>query len=304
MHEPARITPKTGQIWRNKISSKNYRVLFTSDWGTAEPYVTIGRIVKRLFDEPEEVQVEGQLFLMDFELVQEPEEEYLHKNPENLGTSSEPSQKVGTCQKTPVYESLQQEDCKKRGFVRPSHETPEHYRLDPEPIAVIKAWDLGFCLGNVIKYLARAGHKAGESRDKDLHIHAYEKETGKTLCITGVRASEGGLRAYHADRQGCVFRNPKGEVYKFQPLSPVSDEFMDWYIEKRQIKLAAVYNEPYNFKRTGCKGCPYNVHIAQELDTMEHLMPNERTQCEIIWKPVYDEYRRIGYRKMRKEHKE
>jgi len=135
-------------------------------------------------------------------------------------------------------------------------------------------------------------------------IHAYEKETGKTLCITGVRASEGGLRAYHADRQGCVFRNPKGEVYKFQPLSPVSDEFMDWYIEKRQIKLAAVYNEPYNFKRTGCKGCPYNVHIAQELDTMEHLMPNERTQCEIIWKPVYDEYRRIGYRKMRKEHKE
>ena len=52
MHEPARITPKTGQIWRNKISSKNYRVLFTSDWGTAEPYVTIGRIVKRLFDEP------------------------------------------------------------------------------------------------------------------------------------------------------------------------------------------------------------------------------------------------------------
>lgn len=169
MHEPARITPKTGQIWRNKISSKNYRVLFTSDWGTAEPYVTIGRIVKRLFDEPEEVQVEGQLFLMDFELVQEPEEEYLHKNPENLGTSSEPSQKVGTCQKTPVSESLQQEDCKKRGFVRPSHETPEHYRLDPEPIAVIKAWDLGFCLGNVIKYLARAGHKAGESRDKDLH---------------------------------------------------------------------------------------------------------------------------------------
>lgn len=50
-----------------------------------------------------------------------------------------------------------------------SHTTPEHYKLDPEPIAVIKAWDLGFCLGNVIKYIARAGHKAGESRDSDLH---------------------------------------------------------------------------------------------------------------------------------------
>lgn len=75
----------------------------------------------------------------------------------------------GNSQKTPIPESLQQEDCKKRTFVRPSHETPDHYRLNPEPIAVIKAWDLGFCLGNVIKYIARAGHKAGESRDSDLH---------------------------------------------------------------------------------------------------------------------------------------
>ena len=29
---------------------------------------------------------------------------------------------------------------------------------------------------------------------------------------------------------------------------------------------------------------------------MEKLLPNERKQCEIIWKPVYEEYRRIGYR--------
>lgn len=50
-----------------------------------------------------------------------------------------------------------------------SHTTPDHYRLNPEPIDVIRGWNLGFCLGNVIKYIARAGHKAGESRDKDLH---------------------------------------------------------------------------------------------------------------------------------------
>ena len=75
----------------------------------------------------------------------------------------------GNSQKTPISESLQQEDCKKRTFVRPSHTTPEHYKLTPEPIDVIRGWNLGFCLGNVIKYIARAGHKAGESRDKDLH---------------------------------------------------------------------------------------------------------------------------------------
>lgn len=52
------------------------------------------------------------------------------------------------------------------------HDRPQvsHYnRLDPEPIDIIKAWDLDFCLGNVIKYIARAGHKEGEARDKDLH---------------------------------------------------------------------------------------------------------------------------------------
>jgi len=54
-------------------------------------------------------------------------------------------------------------------LIKPSHTTPDHYKLTPEPIDVIKGWDLGFCLGNVIKYLARAGHKDGESRDKDLH---------------------------------------------------------------------------------------------------------------------------------------
>lgn len=29
---------------------------------------------------------------------------------------------------------------------------------------------------------------------------------------------------------------------------------------------------------------------------MTIYMPIERRQCEIIWKPVYDEYRRLNYR--------
>ena len=29
---------------------------------------------------------------------------------------------------------------------------------------------------------------------------------------------------------------------------------------------------------------------------MGRLLPNEAKQCEIIWKPVYDEYRRISFR--------
>ncbi len=46
---------------------------------------------------------------------------------------------------------------------------PDHYkRLDPEPITVIEAWNLGFCEGNALKYLARAGFKPGQARDLDL----------------------------------------------------------------------------------------------------------------------------------------
>ena len=36
---------------------------------------------------------------------------------------------------------------------------------------------------------------------------------------------------------------------------------------------------------------------------MEKFLPNERKQCETIWEPVYDEYRRIGYRLKEREKK-
>lgn len=46
---------------------------------------------------------------------------------------------------------------------------PEHYtRLDPEPIEVIEAWNLDFFRGSAIKYIARAGFKAGQDEVTDL----------------------------------------------------------------------------------------------------------------------------------------
>lgn len=44
--------------------------------------------------------------------------------------------------------------------------TPRHYtELTPEPIEVIEGWGLGFCVGNAIKYLARAGRKSPDARE-------------------------------------------------------------------------------------------------------------------------------------------
>lgn len=48
---------------------------------------------------------------------------------------------------------------------------PAHYGGADNPyeaIKVIEAWDLGFCLGNTVKYIARAGKKSGTEELVDL----------------------------------------------------------------------------------------------------------------------------------------
>jgi hypothetical protein len=67
---------------------------------------------------------------------------------------------VGYHQKTPKIDNAEIID--RNGVARPFDDVsnPPHYtRLSPEPIDVIAAWGLNFNLGNVVKYIARAGHK-------------------------------------------------------------------------------------------------------------------------------------------------
>lgn len=57
-----------------------------------------------------------------------------------------------------------------------SKTTPDHYGGAGNPyeaIKVIEAWGLGFCLGNAVKYLCRAGKKQGESACDDLEKAAW-----------------------------------------------------------------------------------------------------------------------------------
>jgi Protein of unknwon function (DUF3310) len=43
---------------------------------------------------------------------------------------------------------------------------PPHYTYGGlEPITAIEAWGLGFCLGNAVKYIARAAHKGALLED-------------------------------------------------------------------------------------------------------------------------------------------
>ena len=124
-------------------------------------------------------------------------------------------------------------------------------------------------------------------------IHKWEKDNHKSIGITGMRADEGGNRA----RLGCIITDSKTKkVIRFHPLIKVDENWEDEFVRKNLIQICDLYKPPYNFKRTGCKGCPYSLDLAHQLEIMEQLLPNERKQCEFIWKPVYEEYRRLNYR--------
>ncbi len=129
-------------------------------------------------------------------------------------------------------------------------------------------------------------------------LNEYVNESGRKINIIGLRIAEGGERVSH---KGCVVFDYKGKLKSFKPLNSVSDNFMEWFIKRQNIKLCKLYYQPYNFKRTGCKGCPFSLDLQEQLETMELYLPNERKQCELLWKPVYDEYRRIGYRLKKNE---
>jgi len=126
---------------------------------------------------------------------------------------------------------------------------------------------------------------------KEEPMQRWEKENNRKIALTGIMREEGGRRM----KSGCTVFKGKN-LRRFQPMAVVSKDWEEWYISERRISLCSLYYPPFNFERTGCKGCPFNVDIQEELDVLREVLPNEAKQCEIIWKPVYDEYRRIGYR--------
>lgn len=130
---------------------------------------------------------------------------------------------------------------------------------------------------------------------KEEPLDCWAKENSRPYKILGIMTDEHGAR----EKAQCLaFSN--NDLKSFQPLTAVTKEWEEWFISKYSIEISDIYKPPYSFHRTGCKGCPFALHLQEELDTLEKFFPAERKQCEFIWKPVYDEYRRLGYR-LRKE---
>jgi hypothetical protein len=74
-------------------------------------------------------------------------------------------------------------------LIMPGHDAikPDYYKTDSiyEPWKIIDAYGLDFYLGNALKYLLRAGNKAGNPMEQDLKKaveyinHVIEKEKSK-----------------------------------------------------------------------------------------------------------------------------
>lgn len=120
-------------------------------------------------------------------------------------------------------------------------------------------------------------------------------QNNRPITITGIRQGEKGLRQ---SMQGCTvfYDDDCKDLKKFHPLFPCTDTFINEFTERENIKLCKLYYPPYNFKRTGCKGCPFSTDLQEQLEIMAMFLPAEKKQCEKIWGKVYSEYRRIGYR--------
>lgn len=103
---------------------------------------------------------------------------------------------------------------------------------------------------------------------------------------------EGGQRE---NQKGCVIYKDK-KIIKYKPLNDISNELEQFIINKFNIQLCKLYFNPFNFDRTGCKGCPFNINIQDSLNILREKLPNEYKVCNNIFGKVYDEYRRVGYR--------
>lgn len=126
---------------------------------------------------------------------------------------------------------------------------------------------------------------------KEKPMTDYAEKNKKSIFIDGIMREEGGRRTLSK----CIVMK-KDKIQSFHPMLVVNKDFEDWMIDKFNIDICDIYKPPYNFVRTGCKGCPFALNLQSELETLEKFFPSERKQCEYIWGPVYNEYRKIGYR--------
>lgn len=123
-----------------------------------------------------------------------------------------------------------------------------------------------------------------------------EKSEGFDLKCLGLRKSEGGVRA--STHKNCFTGSDSG-LDNFRPIFWLRDKDKEEYCEHYGVTHSACYTE-YGFKRTGCVGCPFNLHLEDDLKTLEQHEPALYRLATTVFRDSY-EYTR-AYHEFRKLH--
>lgn len=119
--------------------------------------------------------------------------------------------------------------------------------------------------------------------------HKYEKAHDFDLLCTGVRKSEGGVRA--AAYKTCTTRVSFG-ADSFRPLFWLTDRDKQDYKKQYGIVNSDCY-EVWGLDRTGCCGCPFGKKFEQELNLMQQYEPKMYKAALNIFGESYDYTRKF-----------
>ena len=160
-----------------------------------------------------------------------------------------------------------------------------------------------FCCPKMLMYQITDDFKLKISAEccnefKKKPIKEYMKQSGRKITITGMTRAEGGQRTH----LNCVITE-NNKLKKFHPLAIVNSDWENWYIDQKSIQLCLKVNAKWAHTASGPSKVVRRVIQFAQLDTLRKLLPEEAKRAEWLWKDVFDEYRRIGFR-LKKENEQ
>ena len=104
---------------------------------------------------------------------------------------------------------------------------------------------------------------------KKLPSHHLCMREGFDTAITGIRKSEGGIRAFTYD--SCFFLDSRG-IKRYMPIFWYTLKDRSLYRQIFDLEWSACYTK-YGLFRTGCVGCPFERDLDRELDVLWNYEP-------------------------------
>lgn len=115
--------------------------------------------------------------------------------------------------------------------------------------------------------------------------HKYLEKEQIQLKVTGIRKSEGGIRAIKYS--SCFLDETSHGHALFMPIFWYKDSDKQEFEKTFNITHSKCYTE-YGFKRTGCVGCPYNKQVFEDNKQIEKYEPNMYKAANFIFKDSYE----------------